>query len=99
MPSEMSVVLLVFDSDPGVLLAAPPQALNANRTAKPAAAVWTLLLVFMVLPFEWFRLKWIRQNECIFRRTARSASLASGPGPGVCVVRFMRGCDPDLLRI
>jgi hypothetical protein len=55
----MSAVFDVFDfasSDAGVLLAAPPQALKVNRTASPAAAVWTLLMVFMVLPFECFQL-------------------------------------------
>ena len=34
-------------------VAVPPQALRASRTASPAAAVWILFLVFMVLPFKW----------------------------------------------
>jgi hypothetical protein len=51
----MSAVWLVLESDPAVLVAAPPQALRANTTASPAAAVWTLLMVFIVLPFEGFQ--------------------------------------------
>jgi hypothetical protein len=31
----------------------PPQALRATRTARLAAAVCTLFLAFMMLPFNW----------------------------------------------
>jgi hypothetical protein len=61
MPSEMSEVFEVLELSGAVSLAAvPPQALNDNRMARPAAAVWTLLMVFMVLPFEWLQLNLVR---------------------------------------
>ena len=55
MPSEMSDVFEVFELSGDVPpVAEPPQALNASRTTRPVAAVWILLLVFVVIPFEWF---------------------------------------------
>jgi hypothetical protein len=39
-------------SAPDLPVAAPPQADRATTTASPAAAVWNLLMVFMMLPFK-----------------------------------------------
>jgi hypothetical protein len=55
MPSEMSRVFCALGiSVAWVPAAVPPQALRASRTARPAAAVCILFLVFMVGPFKDF---------------------------------------------
>jgi hypothetical protein len=46
----MSAVFDVLELSAEEPVAEPPQAVRANRTARPVAAVWILVMVFKVFP-------------------------------------------------